>query len=104
MLDWKTTAKHYRAVATEAMRAYQLESELRHEEEKVVVAARSYVQDLLAPSNPFVKLVTGQSAGSQETQKILIEAVKELEKFIQTYSQNTEQNVSAENLDNTPSV
>ena len=100
MLQWKTAAKHYREVASHFMQLFQREQTLRRFEEDVVRAARTYTLQAIAPKNPYVKLVTGQDINVQKAQQNLIEAVQELEKFIQVYSQNPEENSPPENLDN----
>ena len=103
-MNWKKATKQYRQVAMEAMKRLQTEKALRLEEERVVIAARVYAATVNAPVNPLVQLVTGQDVNVQEAEKILLESVENLEKFIQTYSQNTSQNVSEESLDNPPPV
>ena len=104
MINWKAATKEYRLVAMQAMKWFRREQNLRSVEEEVVKAAKSYVWELTAPRNPFVKLVTGQDVNVQKAQQSLIESVQNLDKFIQTYSQNSDQNSPSENLDNPTSV
>jgi hypothetical protein len=104
VINWKAATKEYRLLALQAMKRFRREQYLRTVEEEVVKAAQSYVWELTAPRNPFVKLVTGQDVNVQKAQQNLVDSVQNLDKFIQTYSQNPDQNPPSENLDNPASV
>ena len=91
MINWKNAARHYRSVALEALHRLLQDEAVRLKEERVVVAARGYVEIATTPTNPFVKLVTGQDINVQKAEQNLIEAVTDLNHFIQTYSQPSSQ-------------
>lgn len=88
----------------QAMKWFRREQALRSIEEEVVKAAKTYVWEVSRPKNPFVKLVNGEDINIQKAQLKLVESVQNLDKFIQTYSQVSDQNPAFENLDNSASV
>jgi hypothetical protein len=104
MIAWKSAAKHYKNFATNAMLWLRDEQNARLAEADVIVAARIYARLITEPTTPYVTLVTGQDVNIQKAQEMLVEAVTNLEEFIQTYSQNVSQIESEENLDNAPPV
>jgi hypothetical protein len=96
MINWKEAARHYRQIATEAIHRFLQEQAVRLKEEQVVLAAKNYVDIVNTPHTPFVPLVTGVNIHEQKAQQILINAVADLESFIQTYSQTTPKSTTSD--------
>lgn len=88
MINWKKAAKGYREAATTAMVQLLQVEELSRQEAEVITAAKTLVRLITTPTNPYVRLLAGQDINIQNAQEILVNKVSELEKVIQTYSQD----------------
>lgn len=100
MINWKEAARHYRSIALEAIHRVLQDEAVRVKEERVMAAARAYVELVTTPRNPFVNLVTGQDINVQKSQQTLVKAVSDLDEFIQSYSQTPEDFSLPQKLDN----